>query len=212
VGVSKKGGINKMCKDMPPLEMAIQFHGHICPGLLMGIRVAEFAQKHLGISQDIDEELLAVVETNSCGVDAIQSILGCTFGKGNLIFKDYGKNVYTIASREKQRAVRIAQKFSDKKSPESIRYRELGIQDHLTEDEEAEKEDLLAIIFENTMSAPFEELFSWRDVEFVFPEKAQIHATIQCVVCGEGVMNIRATDSEHGLVCPDCLHNAVSKL
>ena len=42
----------------------------------------------------------AVVETNPAGC-AIQAILGCTFGKGNLVFKDYGKNVYTIASRKK---------------------------------------------------------------------------------------------------------------
>jgi len=61
-----------MCKNMPPLELAIQFHGHICPGLLMGVRVAEFAQQYLDVSPDQDEELLAVVETNSCGVDAIQ--------------------------------------------------------------------------------------------------------------------------------------------
>jgi len=194
-----------MCKDLPPLERAVQFHGHVCPGLLMGIRVAEFAQKHLGVNQDIDEELVAIVETNSCGVDAIQSILGCTFGKGNLIYKDYGKNVYTIASREKKRAVRIAQKYRDKKSPESIRYRELNNQDHLTEEEEAEREDLLALIFENTMSAPFEDLFNWQDIDLVFPEKAQIHATIQCAVCGEGVMDSKATESAEGLICKACL-------
>ena len=194
-----------MCKNMPPMELAIQFHGHICPGLLMGIRVAEFAQKQLGISQDIDEELLAVVETNSCGVDAIQAILGCTFGKGNLIFKDYGKNVYTIASREKQRAVRIAQKYRANKSPESIRFRELAQKQHLTDDEAAEKENLTGVMFENIMSTPFEEMFSWQEINFVFPEKAKIHATIQCAACGEGVMDIRATDSVRGLIFPSCL-------
>jgi formylmethanofuran dehydrogenase subunit E len=194
-----------MCKDLPPLERAIQFHGHICPGLLMGVRVAEFAQKHLGVNQDIDEELLAVVETDSCGVDAIQSILGCTFGKGNLIYKDYGKNVYTIASREKNRAVRIAQVYREQKSPESIRYRQLNSKEYLTENEEAEKEDLLAVIFEQTMSAPFEELFKWQDVDLVFPEKAQIHATVQCAVCGEGVMDSKAVANSQGYVCPDCL-------
>lgn len=196
-----------MCKNMPPLEMAVQFHGHICPGLLMGVRVAEFAQQHLGINQDIDEELLAVVETNSCGVDAIQSILGCTFGKGNLIFKDYGKNVYTIASREKGQAVRIAQKFSDKRSPESLRYRELTQKKDLTDEEEAEKENLLGVIFENLMSVPFEEIFTWQDVDFAFPEKAQIHPTVQCAVCGEGVMDIKASQSQQGLICPSCLEN-----
>lgn len=196
-----------MCKNMPPLEMAIQFHGHICPGLLMGIRVAEFAQKHLDISQDIDEELITVVETNSCGVDAIQAILGCTFGKGNLIYKDYGKNVYTVASREKQRAVRIAQKYRANKSPESIRFRELAQKQHLNDDEAAEKENLIGIMFENIMSAPFEEMFSWQEINFDFPEKAKIHPTIQCAACGEGVMDIRATDTVQGLICPSCLHD-----
>jgi formylmethanofuran dehydrogenase, subunit E (EC 1.2.99.5) len=68
----------------------------------MGVRAAEFALEKLAVDPDVDEELVAVVETDSCGVDAIQSILGCTFGKGNLIFKDFGKNVYTIGSREKK--------------------------------------------------------------------------------------------------------------
>lgn len=194
-----------MCKNMPPLEMAVQFHGHICPGLLMGVRVAEFALKELDVNPDIDEELITVVETNSCGVDAIQSILGCTFGKGNLIFKDYGKNVYTIASREKQRALRIAQIYKANRSPESLRYRELARKDFLTDDELAEKEELTGIMFENIMSVPFEEMFNWQEVRFDFPEKAQIHPTIQCAACGEGVMDSKATDSKEGLICPSCV-------
>ncbi|HWQ74218.1 MAG TPA: FmdE family protein [Syntrophomonas sp.] len=194
-----------MCKDLPPLERAVQFHGHVCPGLLMGVRVAEFAQNYLGVSPDIDEELLAVVETNSCGVDAIQSILGCTFGKGNLIYRDYGKNVYTIASREKNRAVRIAQKYRGQKSPESVRFNTLNNRDVLSEAEEAEREELLAIIFENIMSTPFEELFNWQETDFVFPEKAQIHATVQCAICGEGVMDGKTVPSEQGPICKACL-------
>lgn len=194
-----------MCKNMPPLELAIQFHGHICPGLLMGIRVAEFAQKQLGVSQDQDEELLAVVETNSCGVDAIQAILSCTFGKGNLIFKDYGKNVYTIASRDKNRAVRIAQKFRDKPDANSLRYRQLNHKADLTDAEVSEKENLLGVIFERIMSTPFDELFNWQEVEFDFPEKAQIYPTVQCGVCREGVMEPRAIKTEQGYICPDCV-------
>ncbi|MDD4802461.1 MAG: FmdE family protein [Syntrophomonas sp.] len=194
-----------MCKNMPPLELAIQFHGHICPGLLMGIRVAEFAQKHLNVSQDYDEELLAVVETNSCGVDAIQAILGCTFGKGNLIFNDYGKNVYTIASRDKNRAVRIAQKFKEKPEPDSMRYRQLSRKVVLTDEETIERENLLGIIFERIMSSPFEELFTWQEIEFGFPQKAQIYPTVQCALCGEGVMEPRAVKNEKGYICLTCI-------
>ncbi len=194
-----------MCRDMPPLEMAIQFHGHICPGLLMGVRVAEFAKKYLDISPDRNEELLAVVETNSCGVDAIQAILGCTFGKGNLIFKDYGKNVYTIASRDKLRAVRIAQKFSAHPHPDSQRYRELMRKGSLTAEDVAEKEQVLGRIFERLMTTPFEDLFSWREVDFDFPDKARIYPTVECSICGEGVMEPRAVLNGQDYVCPACV-------
>ena len=193
-----------MCKNMPPLELAIQFHGHICPGLLLGVRAAEFAQKHLDISQDYDEELLAVVETDSCGVDAIQAILGCTFGKGNLIFNDYGKNVYTIASRDKNVAVRIAQKYGATSFRESERFRQLNRKEILSEDEAAEKENLIGVLFEKIMTMPLEDLFTWEDVELKMPGKAQIHATRQCAVCGEGVMETRTRQTETGILCIPC--------
>lgn len=193
-----------MCKNMPPLELAIQFHGHICPGLLMGVRVAEFAQQYLGIDQDYDEELLAIVETDSCGVDAIQSILGCTFGKGNLIFNDYGKNVYTIASREKNKAVRIAQKYRDKPDPDSLRYRQLCSKLDLNNEEVSEKENLLGAIFEKLMTMPFEEMFTVKDIALDIPAKAAIHATVQCHICGEGVMDTRTASTDKGLICLAC--------
>ena len=52
-----------------------------------------------------DEELVAIVENDACGVDALQCVTGCTFGKGNLLFHDYGKHVYTIYSRSSRLGV-----------------------------------------------------------------------------------------------------------
>lgn len=193
-----------MCKNMPPLELAIQFHGHICPGLLIGVRAAEFARQYLEVDQDYDEELVTIVETDSCGVDAIQAVLGCTFGKGNLIFKDYGKNVYTVVSREKGRAIRMAQKFGATKGLDADRYRFLTRKIDLTEDEASEKEQLLGVMFENIMSMPFEELFKWQEVTIDIPEKAHIHRTIQCAGCGEGVMETRAEKTDKGWLCAAC--------
>ncbi|MGI5922280.1 MAG: FmdE family protein [Syntrophomonadaceae bacterium] len=193
-----------MCKNMPPLELAIQFHGHICPGLLIGVRAAEYARQYLDVDQDRDEELVAIVETDSCGTDAIQAILGCTFGKGNLIFRDYGKNAYTIASREQNRAVRIVQKYGVTSSPESDRYRILAQKPELSEEEASEKENLLGVIFERIMSMPFDELFDWQEVEPEIPERARIHPTVQCVRCREGVMESRACKTDQGWLCITC--------
>ena len=42
-----------------------------------------------------------------CAVDAIQFLTGCTFGKGNLIHRDWGKNAYAFWRRSDGRALRI---------------------------------------------------------------------------------------------------------
>jgi formylmethanofuran dehydrogenase subunit E len=79
------------------IEKTIGFHGHSCPGLAIGIRVSELALQKLG--QSGKNNLVAVVETDMCGVDAIQFLTGCTFGKGDLILKDYGKMAFSFYDR-----------------------------------------------------------------------------------------------------------------
>ena len=64
------------------LRQAVEFHGHLCPGLAIGYRVAKYIQEHYPRSED--EELVCIAENRSCSVDAVQQILGCTAGKGNL--------------------------------------------------------------------------------------------------------------------------------
>ena len=84
----------------------LAFHSHMRPDLAMGIRVAEKALQEIG-ERPGDEEVVAVVETNNCAVDAIQFITGCTFGKGNLIHLDYGKNAFRFIRRKDNKAIRI---------------------------------------------------------------------------------------------------------
>ena len=68
-------------KDL--MDKAIKFHGHACPGVVIGVLVAKYILEH-GNDFSIDEELVAVVENDNCSVDAIQALLGTTFGKGNV--------------------------------------------------------------------------------------------------------------------------------
>ncbi|MCR4400401.1 MAG: FmdE family protein [Syntrophomonadaceae bacterium] len=191
-----------------PLEKAVQFHRHVCPGLLMGVRAAEFALQFLRVSPDRDEELVAIVETDSCAVDAIQAVLGCTFGKGNLVFLDHGKHVYTIASRERHRAVRIAQKWGNLRGAEFERFRALAQKTDLSEEEELEREELRGRILEQIMSLPFEELFDYREVQLDLPPRASIHPSVRCVRCGEGVMQTRAVETGQGWLCRPCAGEA----
>lgn len=102
---------NKMKgKEILPNEdfnQCIKFHGHICPGLAIGFRAARILMERLGVRRAPDEELVAIVETDACGADAIQVMTGCTFGKGNFIFRNYGKNAFSLVGRKRKRGVRV---------------------------------------------------------------------------------------------------------
>jgi formylmethanofuran dehydrogenase subunit E len=76
------------------------FHGHVCPGLSIGYRAAKAAMTWLAEKRSEDEEVVAIVETDACSADAVQVLTGCTFGKGNFIFRDYGKMALTLLSRK----------------------------------------------------------------------------------------------------------------
>ncbi|MCJ7521253.1 MAG: formylmethanofuran dehydrogenase subunit E family protein, partial [Dehalococcoidia bacterium] len=91
----------------PSYEDLIAFHGHSCPGLAIGYRMSKAALSFLSGSRAKDEEIVAIVENDACGVDALQCLSGCTFGKGNLIFKDYGKQVFTLYNRRSRKGVRV---------------------------------------------------------------------------------------------------------
>jgi formylmethanofuran dehydrogenase subunit E len=58
--------------------------------------MAAAAMESLELFRAEDEELVAIVENDTCGVDALQCVVGYTFGKGNRLFRDDGKHVYTI--------------------------------------------------------------------------------------------------------------------
>ena len=85
----------------------VQFHGHTCPGLAIGFQAARILMKRLDVRRAPDEEMVAVVETDACGADAIQVMTGCTFGKGNFIFKNYGKHAFSLMNRKRTKAMRV---------------------------------------------------------------------------------------------------------
>jgi putative hydrolase of HD superfamily len=171
----------------PILKEAVDFHGHLCPGLLIGYRAARALMARLDQPRSEDEELVAVVENDSCSVDGIQYITGCTFGKGNLVFRNWGKQVFTLAVRPDGRAVRAA-----------------FIGDRLkTEDAEGrtDREAFARALLE----AEDQALFSFSEPTVHLPRKARIFPTVPCDDCGEGVMEPRLARVRGRLICPECL-------
>ena len=50
---------------------------------------------------------MCIAETDACGVDAIQALLSCTVGKGNLIFNLQGKNAFSFYRRSDGKSFRL---------------------------------------------------------------------------------------------------------
>lgn len=176
---------------MKTLDDAVEFHGHICPGLAQGYRVAQKALKELGSRAD-DEELVAIVENNSCAVDAIQVLTGCTFGKGNLIFRDYGKRVYTFISRPSGDTIRISMHWTPPedthKEMEAWRKYKAGDRsEEVTEIVHARKSKKINSLLE----APDDELFSISRDKVQLPPLARLHQSVNCDACGEITMETR---------------------
>ena len=148
----------------------VKFHGHTCPGLAIGYRMSVAALDALQSIRAEDEELVAIVENDACGVDALQCLSGCTFGKGNLKFLDYGKQAYTFYSRASGSGVRVL-------------YHGAGVAQELRGDRPARIARIL--------SAEDAELLTITKVEIPEPEPARIMQSRPCSACGERVMMSR---------------------
>ena len=184
------------------LRDTIQFHGHLCPGLALGYRVAKAALRELKADRPQDEELVAIVENDSCAVDAIQFITGCTFGKGNLIFRDYGKHVYTFFNRRTGQGVRISEDYrgfeNDQRYPALKKPQEAG-EDVSREMQEFKMEKAAAIL-----KADEKEVLTITLVSSLPPEEAKVRSSIRCAMCGEKFMGSRGHEKNGKVVCIPC--------
>lgn len=194
-------------RQIPTFEEAAKFHGHVCPGLTIGYIAAKVAIEKLETERDIDEELVTIVENDACGVDAVQVLTGCTIGKGNLIYKDHAKQVFTFICRNSNKAVRVALKASfniEAIDPEMSKLRPKVMGGTATEEEIKEYSkcrDGISITMRNT---PVEEMFDIKFVDAKIPVKARIFNSIKCAKCGEMMAESRARVQNGEIVCIPC--------
>ena len=189
------------------LKACVDFHGHLCPGLVYGYRVAMEARERLGLSRAEDEETVAVTENDSCAVDALQVILGTTLGKGNLLLRDYGKNAYTVFSRPNNCGLRFSRKKpyvyqgEDKKQYAALEERMNG--------GAATSEDMKAQKFlkaRHLLDLPFEDIYEVEEVDGLFiPPYAPLAPSVPCDDCGEMTMSLRLIQTRGGKkYCRSC--------
>lgn len=166
-------GINEL------YEKSAKFHGHKCPGLAIGVRAAIEAQRILEADFSKDEEIVCISENDACGVDGIQVILGCSAGKGNLIFRLRGKQAYSFFNRKNGKSVRLVLKNFPK-----------------IEDREEKQRYIL--------EALFDDVFYVKEPDYDLPKEARIFDSIECEVCGEKTAEPYIRIENRKKVCLDC--------
>jgi formylmethanofuran dehydrogenase subunit E len=163
-------------------EKAKAFHGHECPGLAIGVKVCEAVVEKMTVSPAFDEELVCITENDACGVDAVQVLMSCTLGKGNLIYKNTGKQAFTFIKRDGNEAMRFY-----------LKARNNGM-------ERSEYQEYL-------LHAPVDEVFDCRKVEISLPKRARIFSSVICEQCGEAASENKIRLWEGKRVCLDCFEN-----
>src|ERR1043165_4457084 len=117
-------------------------HGHVCPGQVLGVRMALLGCMLTGIADPRGADrkrLLVWVEIDRCVTDAISAVTGVRLGKRSLKYLDYGKVAATFLNLSEETAVRVlaldeSRSLADslyahvesRKERQMLAYRELG--------------------------------------------------------------------------------------
>ena len=186
----------------------VTFHGHVCLDIALGYRVAKAAMRALACERPSDEELVAVVENDSCSVDAIQTITGCTFGKGNLIYRPFGKAVYTVYDRRTERAVRLYchfwQDFDTGEGREFMGLMNRALSGEGTLEDRERFQTTMRETSHRILDMPEDRLFTLTAVSGPPPPPARIFASAACDRCGEWTMQIRLAPRGGQRLCQPC--------
>jgi len=189
------------------IDRAVAFHGHECPGLWIGLRAAELCLHELGHNDE--NPIIAVVETDMCGVDGIQVLTGCTLGKGNLIHKDLGKTAFSFYRTTDGKALR-AVFHREAMGPEGKELRDLMkkvFAGSATEQEQQQAKALKLKARQHVFEAPLADLFTVR--ELVGKLRGFF---LRLLTCGESTMESRTRRFAGETYCIPCFADVEQKV
>ena len=157
----------------------VAFHGHECGGLTIGYKASLYAIELLELEFSSDEQVVCVAENDACGIDGIQVMLGCSVGKGNLLFRMRGKQAFSFYNRKTGNSVRLV-----------LKPKPAG----MTREES----------FAYYQACRPEEMFDVKPATIRLPEQARLFDSYICDCCGEsaGANWIRLAGNKK--LCLDC--------
>ena len=175
--------------------LAERAHGHMCAGQILGLRLAMYGLRLLGIEEPEGrnrKRLVTFVEIDRCATDAIPIVTGCRMGKRALKFRDFGKVAVTFCDLQEDRAVRVVARETAKHRAREL-YPEIASknQQQMRAYREMPDEDLFSIQWVRVTLGP-EEFPGYKGERRV------------CAECGEGINFKREVIRDGRVLCKAC--------
>src|SRR6267378_4500056 len=173
-------------------------HGNLCPGSLLGLRMAVLGCALVGIEdpRGTDRDKLVVwIEIDRWLADAVEAVTGARLGKRTLKFLDYGKPAATFLNVDTGKAVRIVALESSRRLAD-LRHPEIA--------------DTYERQMRTYREAAEEELFDVMEVEVQVRAKdlpGHPRSRVICHKCGEGVNDGREISLPDRItLCRSCVY------
>jgi formylmethanofuran dehydrogenase subunit E len=177
------------------LQDAAVAHGHLCAGQVLGVRLAMFGLRQIGLEDPQGKDrkrIVTFVEIDRCATDAVMVVTGCRLGKRALKFRDWGKMAATFVDVETGKAVRVAARESSKALAKSMH----------PEIADKNKQQMLAY---REMSD--DQMFHAEAVRVELPAEefpGYKGERIVCSQCGEGINFRREVRRDAKVLCRAC--------
>jgi formylmethanofuran dehydrogenase subunit E len=185
------------------LISSAQAHGHLCPGQVVGVRMAMLGCRLIGLDDPSlptqIKNLLVYVEIDRCAADAVAHVTGARLGRRSLRFMDYGIMAatfvnlatglaYRVLSTEEARdlAPIYAPEFQEKAQQQLLAYQRMS--------------DSVLFRVQKT-EVPISE----------FDLPGPTHRKVSCALCGQVVRDKREVVIDGMTLCRPCAHGAYHK-
>ena len=186
-------------------QEVVDFHRHLCLDIAVGYRIATALVREMGDALRNMKEVVALVGNETCAIDAIQEVTGCTLGKRNLYLTRIGKPVYILQNTRTGEAVRAYCAFWETFDHAELRaLRKAVKRPDAAPEQKAALRTLTEAKIAEIMAAPESSLFSLRRVTLPPPPKSGKYDAAPCDVCGEHVNVALLTEAGGRRRCPEC--------
>ncbi len=191
---------------LPKFSEVAKFHGHVCPGIVLGYRMSVRAMNDLMTGDN--DSFTVICETARCPIDAVEKVTGCSLGKGSLILKDCGKSAFTYINHNTGKALRVTTRSDFEVSEIDPQWDALRAKLMKGDATDAVREDYARVndkVTEALLALPDDEFLVVKPVKAPRDEKHGRSGFVNCATCGEKVIKAKAIERSGLFYCAPCL-------